>query len=245
MSTPAQPERLRSLRDAALSLGDSPSLRLLQGAIPTPGPAGVSRIAALAGQGERQRRYWNRLLAEAVRSQDESRRLMRNAAMHQWGNAAALRLLQSAAPTRSLTADDVAQLLRDMDAWRGMSPAQQLATFNVVDETYESAADPGEEVPDELVDEFEDTARTFLSSDVGILPPKMQRALFVYFCGLIVLVALMQASFTSDAVDAVLGKAADYAPFAGAAMLAAGKAFDRYTGYQPDDQDEDSDDSDS
>lgn len=214
-------------------------MRQLREAMTSPS-AGVSRIATLAGQGERQRQSWNRFLAEAVRSQDESRRLLRNTAMQQWGNAAAMRLLQSAAPARrSLTADEVLQVLRDMDAWRGMPPAQQLATFSAVDETYESAASRDEEVPDELVDEFEDTARTFLSSDVGLLPPKMQRTLFVYFCGLIVLVALMQASFTSDAVDAVLGKAADYAPFAGAAMLAAGKAFDRYTGNQNDEDEED------
>ncbi|QLJ06765.1 hypothetical protein HZZ00_37690 (plasmid) [Streptomyces sp. NEAU-sy36] len=242
MSNPAQPERPRSLLEASLALGDGPTLRQLREAITAPGPAAISQIAALAGQGERQRQSWNRFLAEAVRAQDTSRRLLRDTVMHQWGNAAAMRLLQSAAPTRrTLTTEDVVQVLRDMDAWRGMPPAQQLAAFTVVDETYGSAAvQDDEQVPDELVDEFEDTARTFLSSNAGLLPPKMQRTLFVYFCGLIVLVALMQASFTSDAVDAVLGKAADFAPFAGAAMLAAGKAFDRYTGNQNDEDDTDS-----
>lgn len=40
-----------------------------------------------------------------------------------------------------------------------------------------------DDVPDDLVTGFEETAPDFASANAGILPPKMQRALFIYFCG--------------------------------------------------------------
>ncbi|MEU4489985.1 hypothetical protein AB0H94_34770 [Streptomyces purpurascens] len=84
----------------------------------------------------------------------------------------------------------------------------------MLETTFEQAAsDPSGEAPEEMVSELEETVREFESSQAGVLPRRMQRALFVYFCGLLVIVALMQASFTSDTTDEVLGKGAELAPY--------------------------------
>jgi hypothetical protein len=129
-----------------------------------------------------------------------------------------------------------------MDAWQRLPEAQRTAAAGVLEDTYEHAGhSAGEEVSEELVAELEDTARTFVSSDAGILPPKVQRALFVYFCAGLVLIALMQASFTSDAADAVAEKFFTFGPAAALVAQAAGKAFDRYTGHQSDEDDESED----
>jgi hypothetical protein len=49
-----------------------------------------------------------------------------------------------------------------------------------------------DDVPDDLVTGFEETAPDFASANAGILPPKMQRALFIYFCGCFVLSTVRQ-----------------------------------------------------
>ncbi|MEV6056547.1 hypothetical protein [Streptomyces sp. NPDC052107] len=167
-----------------------------------------------------------------MRSQDEAWGVLRDQALRQW---ATLRN----APAPAFTVGDLDRLLNGLDAWRGLSNAQRVEAADLLGEAYESAAtDATAEAPEELVEGFEETARAFVSSDAGFLPPKVQRALFVYFCGCLVLVALMQASFTSEAVDAVIGKTMDYLPAAGAAMYAAGKAFDRYAGHHSDNEDD-------
>lgn len=127
-----------------------------------------------------------------------------------------------------------------MGAWQQLGEGDRASATAVLETTFEQAtSDPSAEAPEEMVSGLEETVREFESSQAGLIPRRMQRALFVYFCGLLVIVALMQASFTSDTTDAVLGKGSELAPYAGLAMMAAGSAWDKYARRPEDNEDQD------
>lgn len=123
-----------------------------------------------------------------------------------------------------------------------ISEDQWAAAARVLEDSYGTVGgDPDGEVPDELVDGLGEPARDFASAQAGIIPATLQRQLFVYFIGILVLAALMQASFTSEKADEVIDKTIALAPVAGFTMLAAGTAWDRYVRRPEDDEDSEDD----
>lgn len=247
MDNPGLPPNLQSFAQAARLLNDSASMTVLRWAAQNASSAQYARLRALSEQhiwtmasihrNQDGLRSTIRSLSEAARAQEETRQRVLQSAAMQWAERS--RIAYSASRQPSATLAVLHRTLQDTAAFSGIPAQGRETAVRVLDDAFTSTSTssvPPAEVPDdlsELVEEFEGTARTFVSSQAGFLPAKVQRALFVYFCGCLVIVALMQASFTSDAVDAVLDKAMGYAPMAAAAMLAAGKAFDRFTGYQP------------
>jgi hypothetical protein len=165
-----------------------------------------------------------------------------NSAVEALGRTAAqqLRDLQRLEVTFDTTG--LSRMLQDVEAWRALDAEQQTATAQALDDAYHSAdtAHP-DDVPDDLITGLEESARDFASAQGGLLTPERQRQLFVYFCGLVVLLALMQASFTSETADAVIEKTITLAPAAILTMAAAGTAWDRIMPRRPEDE-EDSED---
>jgi hypothetical protein len=128
-----------------------------------------------------------------------------------------------------------------LDAWQALDLEQRTAVAQALDDSHQAAADGSDtDVPEDLIAGLEETARDFASAQTGPLSPTLQRQLFVYCCGLLVLMVLMQASFTSDTADAVIDKTSTLMPAAGAVMLAAGAAWDRYV-RRPEDDDAEGD----
>lgn len=137
----------------------------------------------------------------------------------------------------SIDMTGLARLLQDAQAVQ-LTDAQWVSASRVLDDAYRSAeAGTADDVPDDLVAGLADTAQTFASSHegLGFLTPERQRQLFAYFCGLLLLAALMQASFTSETADAVIEKTIAYSPAFVLAVAAAGKAWDKYV-RRPEDE---------
>jgi hypothetical protein len=193
-------------------------------------------------QADRMGHQWARHITEALAPGEAARRAMVEQAMKQWGSSTIARLTEAAQAAQARMRFDTPALdrmLGELAQWQLLDLEQRANAAHVLEESYEAAAaGTSTEVPEEMVAGLEEPARDFVSSEAGFLPAKVQRSLFIYFCGLLVIIALMQASFTSDTADAVLGKGAEYAPYAAMVMLAAGTAWDRY-GRRPDDEDED------
>ncbi|GAB2795340.1 hypothetical protein GCM10027073_29310 [Streptomyces chlorus] len=126
----------------------------------------------------------------------------------------------------------LARALRDVQAWRDLNGEQWATASRVLDDAYRTAEAGGatDDVPDDLVTGLADTARTFAASQegFGFLTPERQRQLFVYFWGLLVLAALMQASFTSETADTVIEKTIALSPAFALTVVAAGKGWDKY-----------------
>ncbi|MEU5524877.1 hypothetical protein ABZ759_30520 [Streptomyces sp. NPDC047860] len=139
----------------------------------------------------------------------------------------------------SLDTTGLVRVLQDVQAWR-LTDEQWTSASRVLDDAYRSAeAGSVDDVPDELVNDLADTVRTFAASQGGFgsLTPELQRQLFAYFCGLLVLFALMQASFTSETADAVIEKTITLSPVFVLTAAVAGKAWDKHV-RRPQDQDE-------
>lgn len=129
----------------------------------------------------------------------------------------------------SLDMSGLDRVLQDVGAWHALDAEQRASATHVLDDVYQVAQSRSEdEIPDDLIVELAETAQTFAASQDGLLTPERQRQLFVYFCGLLVLLALMQASFTSEQVDAVIEKTIALSPAAVLAMAAAGKSWDKF-----------------
>lgn len=147
--------------------------------------------------------------------------------------------MQDALSSIDMTVDmtGLARLLQDVQAVQ-LTDAQWVSASRVLDDAYRSAeAGTADDVPDDLVAGLADTAQTFASSHegLGFLTPERQRQLFAYFCGLLLLAALMQASFTSETADAVIEKTIAYSPAFVLAVAAAGKAWDKHV-RRPEDE---------
>ncbi|MFH8709548.1 hypothetical protein [Streptomyces rubrogriseus] len=133
------------------------------------------------------------------------------------------------------------RMFAGLDAWQALDLEQRTAVTRALDDSHQDAADGSDTAASEdLIAGLEETARDFASAQTGPLSSTLQRQLFVYCCGLLVLMVLMQASFTSDTADAVIDKTSTLMPAAGAVMLAAGAAWDRYV-RRPEDDDAEGD----
>lgn len=169
-------------------------------------------------------------LVAAAGTVDESQRALVNQAVRFYGRTLRQQWTGSIQHLLSFDSTGMDRLMGDLEAWRSLQVRARMAVARTMEETYEraEAGTVPDDVPDEAVAGFEEAALNFASSEARLLPPKAQRAAFIWFCGALVLIVAMQAAFTSDAADAVLGKGLEYSPLAVAAMAVASKAWDRY-----------------
>ncbi|QIK04755.1 hypothetical protein G7Z12_00335 [Streptomyces sp. ID38640] len=84
-----------------------------------------------------------------------------------------------------------------------------------------------DDVPDEMLDELSQAARAFADGQPATLSWETKRTLFVWFWGVLVFLALMQAQVQSEAVKELMEDAAAVAPYAGATVTVAAAAWNR------------------
>lgn len=242
-NTPGMRAALDAARQMA-QLANNPAARVARDVAAranTPATRAARDAAAIGNAYQRHLQANVRLYQQlaAATALDEAQRAMVAQAVRFYGRT--LRQQWAGTARIGLTFDitGLDRLLSDLATWRSLGEQGRTSVAQVLEEAYETAEGetPPADVPDEAVAGFEETALSFASSDADILPPKVMRAAFIWFCGSLVLLAAMQAAFTSDTTDAVLGKVLEYSPLAVAAMAAGRKAWDRYVGT-PEDHDE-------
>ncbi|MER5201280.1 hypothetical protein ACWD3J_48190 [Streptomyces sp. NPDC002755] len=244
MSSPVPPWMVSRLRQHPGN-AESPFMQQVQEAVRSLGRLDeVRRQALLSLQIERSQ-IWGPALSQLMRETEaaqEARRSLLAEAVEQWtprireaalasGQFSALSTGALARVATQMQTSGIGHLLDDSVAERELSQVQRSAAVAVVEEAYSAAGTvPEEDTPEEMVAEFAEQAQEFARVSPGSLSPAVQKQLFMYFCGLLVLFAMMQASFTSDTADAVMGKAIEYSTVAVLVMAAAGKGWDRCRG---------------
>ncbi|MFF7048227.1 hypothetical protein ACFY94_07690 [Streptomyces griseorubiginosus] len=193
----------------------------------------------------RQQRFMGQRLAEQVAAALAPGQVMREQAVRDFQNTLnrswSEKLAQVAVSQLRFDTGELDRALGQLAAWQQLDEGDRQTAADVLEEAFEQAtSDSVGEAPEEMVSSLQETISEFEATHAGVIPRRMQRAVFVYFVGLLVIVALMQASFTSDTADELLGKGSELAPYAGVAMLAAGSAWDKY-GRRPEDEEQDDD----
>ncbi|MFC7841872.1 hypothetical protein [Streptomyces sp. NPDC057382] len=115
----------------------------------------------------------------------------------------------------------------------------------LLNEAHRSAVSTQQEPTEEEVAALADAVRDFTSSQAGFIPRRWQMQAFVYFCGLVWVLALMQVSFQSETADAFLDEFAEKLPFAAPVVYAAHLAWKRYASGPEDEDDADGQEHDS
>ncbi|MFF7046513.1 hypothetical protein ACIP4T_31955 [Streptomyces massasporeus] len=108
----------------------------------------------------------------------------------------------------------------------------------LLNEAYQAAVSTRQEPDEEEVAALADAVREFTSSQAGFMPRSWQKQAFVYFCGLVWVLSLMQVSFQSETADAVLDEFAEKLPYAAPVLYAAHLAWERYA-PRPEEEDAD------
>lgn len=239
VATPEIPElQMRALREAA-ALAASPSVQAAQQAIARLNAEHQAQIRMTIAPIARLQENWARYVQDVIAPAEEARRAIVRQAATQWGESfrafyavyAQQQLDLSRALARASLSFDTTgldRMLRDMEAWRRLAEEQRAAAVSVVEEAYETTDE--RDVPEDLVAGLQGTVRDFAAAEAEYLPIEVQRRAFTLFVGTVVLLLLMQLSFTNDTAEAVMSTALEVGPVAGMAMLAAGKAWDRYSG---------------
>lgn len=247
-STPPElsEEDLARLREA-ISRAANPHLPRLQEAMARMQADQEAQLRLAAAPMARMQEQIQRLMREVMAPAEEARREMVRQAMAQWShgwrrawdahlqqqNLTAARLAAQAAV---LDTSPLSRVLRDMEAWRRLTEQQRAEAVAAVEEAYEGTS--ADEVPAGMVQELEDAVRDYAASEAAYLPIEVRRESFALFIATIVLSTLMTLAFTSDTADGVLTKAVELSVLAGVSMVAAGKAWDRYSGIEQADGDE-------
>ena len=238
-------EDLARLREA-ISRAANPHIPRLQKAMARIQADQQAQLRLAAAPMTRMQEQIQRLMREVMAPAEEARREMVRQAMAQWShgwrraweahlqqNLAAARLAAQAAV---LDTSPLSRVLRDMEAWRRLTEQQRAEAVAAVEEAYEGTS--ADEVPAGMVQELEDAVRDYAASEAVYLPIEVRRESFALFIATIVLSTLMTLAFTSDTADGVLTKAVELSVLAGVSMVAAGKAWDRYSGIEQADGDE-------
>jgi len=234
------PEPLReAARRAAEAVANSPSMRALREQIAeTARVPNQQCVDAFARQQAAMSLRWSQRATEAMAPALEARRTAINEALERFGLTARQRLAESLQRSISFDATALQGILENLDALHHLNQDARAAAAIALEQSYATAeAGTADEVSEELITSFEETARDFAATDGSSLPPKTQRTLFIWFCGILVFLALMQAVLSSEAAKELLEDASLITPVAGGAMLAAGKAWDRVMGRLEDDED--------
>ncbi|MFD7462806.1 MULTISPECIES: hypothetical protein [unclassified Streptomyces] len=126
---------------------------------------------------------------------------------------------------------------------QALAPGDRERVNQLLDEAYQAAASARQEPTEEQVAALAATVREFTSSQTEFIPRRWQKQAFVYFCGLVTLLALMQVSFQSETTDAVLDEFAEKLPLIAPVVYVAHRAWERYARRPGDDTDGQEDDS--
>ncbi|MGW8557499.1 hypothetical protein [Streptomyces tubercidicus] len=169
--------------------------------------------------------YCARVLAPALQAHNEQV----SSAMNSW----AARLVRNMAVHSPQFQFDVSRL--DIDAVLASPfdalPAQQRewARHVVGEATARVDLDAPEldDVPDEMLDELSQAARAFADGQPATLSWETKRILFVWFWGVLVFLALMQAQVQNKAAKELMEDAAAATPYVAATMAAASAAWKR------------------
>ncbi|MFD5126876.1 hypothetical protein [Streptomyces olindensis] len=242
MSTPdIPPPVVRAARELAASLARTSLQPATQEVLRHLASSQHRRSAVVTAYQQRMGQQWAERVAAILAPGQAARQEAVQRVVDQVGRSWSERMAAAAASQLRFDTPGLDRILDDVRAWHQLSEDERASAAAVLEDSYEQAtAEPSAQAPTEMVTQLEQTVREFESSQAGLIPPRVQRALFVYFVGLLVIVALMQASFTSDTADEILSKGADLAPYAGLATLAAGSAWDTFA-RRPE-EDEESDD---
>lgn len=184
--------------------------------------------AGIQAQQERLGRQWAEWISQALAVSLPSLQNDLNQAAEALARTAAQQIQALGRIELTFDTTGLDRILQSVEAWHTLDAGQRTTATQVLDDAYRSADLSREEVSDDLVAGLEETARDFTLVQNGFLTPELQRQAFVYFCGLLMLLVLMQASFTSDTADAVIEKTVALSPAAVLMMVAAGKAWDRF-----------------
>jgi hypothetical protein len=163
-------------------------------------------------------------------------------AMSNW----ATRMVRNTAVHAPQTQLDAAQLRIDTALASPFDalPADQREWARRVVEEVTAGVDPDaaepDDVPDHMLDELSQAARAFAQGQPATLSWDTKRTLFMWFWGVLVFPALMQAQVQSEAVKELMEDADATAPYVGAAMAVAAYAWSR-TQHRPDAEDYDED----
>ncbi|MFE7156951.1 hypothetical protein [Streptomyces sp. NPDC057636] len=96
-------------------------------------------------------------------------------------------------------------------------------------------------VPNDMLDELSQAARAFAQGQPATLSWETKRTLFMWFWGVLVFLALMQAQVQSESVKELMEDAGATAPYVAAAVAVAAYAWNR-TQPKPDAENEDDED---
>jgi hypothetical protein len=184
--------------------------------------------AAIAIQQENRLEQWSRQITALLAPGAAMRQAAATGAFSQLGRMTEAFLASSPLTRFRLDTPGLDRLLGELEGWQTLGRPERDAVAEVLEASYETATSTDPDVPDDLVSGLEETARNFALAQDGFLSPERQRQLFVYVCGLLMLLALMQASFTSKTADALIEKTITLSPAALLTMAAAGKAWDRF-----------------
>ncbi|MFI8308825.1 hypothetical protein ACIF80_36615 [Streptomyces sp. NPDC085927] len=201
--------------------------------------------SSIAAAQERMGRRWADQINETLAAALPSWRTGIDDAVEALARAAAQQVQALHRIDLSFDTTGLNRVLQDVEAWQVLDAEQRMTASRLLDDAYQTAeASSADEVPDDLVANLAETARSFAASQDGFLTPERQRQLLVYFCGLLMLAALMQASFTSEAADAVIEKTMALSPAAVLTMAVAGKAWDKHV-RRPEDEEASSEEGDT
>jgi hypothetical protein len=249
--TPERSEPQRSLeafhetiRRVAAVIADGPAMQGVRRHIAEYQAAQAQQLTGISEainrrEQERAARF-SQQIAQAVLPGIEQRRALINQAMDAYGRSVREYVARQGQLSYSFDTTGLERMLAALDANRIVAAETRQRTARLLADAYD-AADTGtatdDDVSEDLVAELEEAARDFAARQGGGLSPKAQRSAFIWFWGIIIFLSLMQAAFTNDAVKEIIDESACLAPYAGVAMMAAGKAWDRCSG-QPESGDD-------
>nr|WTB35158.1 hypothetical protein OG781_41990 [Streptomyces sp. NBC_00830] len=156
------------------------------------------------------------------------------------GLLAALRSVADSLTGFSFDTTGLERILGNLDALRQLNLDARAAAARILEESYATAeaGTASDEVPEELLTTLEESARSFAATESGLLPDKAQRTAFIWFIGITVFLALMQAAVSSEAAKEMIENSSSITPVAAVAMLAAGRSWDRVKGSRAEDDEQ-------
>ena len=182
---------------------------------------------------------WLENLARAMETMIRPFSAQLEAATQQWAHTALGPLVDALVQQSRIGVQlRVAGHLAGVD-WEGLEADERDAALDVLDDAYE-ASTAVTNVPDDAVDDLEDTIRQFAASQQLVhLSPEMKRRVAQYFVAIILLSAMIQVALSSDVAETLMGKVLEYSPVVVIAMAATAKAWDRWGTNPPAGQDDD------
>ncbi|MFE6808622.1 hypothetical protein ACFVEN_44265 [Streptomyces sp. NPDC057681] len=192
---------------------------------------------ATAERHARMNEEFNQQIAAVILPGLEARRDIIERATSAQGEIARRAIADMMARTFSPDVTGIDDYLERLDALHTLNRDARAAAATALRGSYIEAQSAGTHQADTaLIASLEETARDFVRTEGRSLSWQAQRRAFVWFVGALVFIALMHAMVTNDMAKELLEDGSTAMPYAGAAMLAAGAAFDRVN-RRPEDED--------